>query len=132
MAKFGQVPYLGHMSTHADSGLVPVFTVADRLRKAREQAGLEQNELAERIGLGRTTISNYERGTTPPKRPLLLSWAMATGVSLDWLRGFDEPGATGGAGITPDSVGPTRGEYRVFRPRMPQLDTLYDESRLAA
>jgi transcriptional regulator with XRE-family HTH domain len=114
------------MSTHADSGLVPEFTVADRLRKAREYAGLEQNELAERIGLGRTTISNYERGTTPPKRPLLLSWAMATGVSLDWLRGFDVPGATGGQRLTTDSNGDIRGYLRVIHPAMPDSDSLCD------
>ena len=81
------------------SGHVPEWTVQDRLRKARESAGLEQAELAARIGVARTTIGNYERGITPPKRPLLLSWALATGVPSDWLEsGKESPDGDGEPG----------------------------------
>lgn len=71
-------------------GAIPRWTVRDRLRKAREHAALQQGELAERIGVGRSTISNYEAGVTEPKRPILLSWAMATGVPLEWLVSGDQ------------------------------------------
>lgn len=68
------------------TGRVPQWTTADKLRKARESAGLEQTELAREIGVSKNTISNYERGAVAPRRPVLVAWALATGVSLDWLR----------------------------------------------
>lgn len=44
----------------------------DRLKEARENAGLDQNEVAKRIGnLSNTSISNYENGTSFPKTPIL-------------------------------------------------------------
>lgn len=121
MAKFGQVPYLGHMSEQTSSARVPRFTLADRLRKSREWAGLEQSELAERIGLGRTTIGNYERGVTPAKRPLLLSWAIATGVPLEWLRDGIE--GNDGPGITASSTTPIQGYEAIVRPGFRRIAT---------
>lgn len=38
--------------THV-GGIIPVFTIGDRLRKAREFAGLEQSELANAIDVSR-------------------------------------------------------------------------------
>jgi len=59
--------------------------MGDRLRKAREHAGLEQRELAADIGISRNTVQNYERGRTSPRRPVVLAWAVRTGVSQAWL-----------------------------------------------
>lgn len=65
---------------------VPEWTLGDRLRKAREVAGLEQGELAGRMGVARGTVHNYESdATTKVKRPYLREWAYVTGVSLHWL-----------------------------------------------
>lgn len=64
---------------------VPEWSIGDRLRKAREDAGLEQRELAERAGISRATVSNAERGVGTPNTATLRSWAHATGVSLAWL-----------------------------------------------
>lgn len=66
---------------------VPVWTLGDRLRKAREFAGLEQGELAERIGISRGTVSNYELGRwqRPPKRYILRDWAEECGVPFEWI-----------------------------------------------
>lgn len=67
-------------------GSVPRFELPDRARKAREFAGLDQGQLAERIGVARSTIARMEQGkTTRAKRPLLVAWALATGVSLQWI-----------------------------------------------
>lgn len=82
-------------------GYVPTWTLTDRLRKARESAGLDQRGLSVRLGIGHATVGNYERGVTMPKRPLLLAWAMATGVDMEWLAGNGTDPATsegGGAG----------------------------------
>ncbi|RWZ52946.1 XRE family transcriptional regulator [Labedella phragmitis] len=71
---------------HANSGassrgsLAPQFTVADRLRKARELTGLDQGEFAARAGFARTTVVNYELGHRVPRALYLRAWADASGV----------------------------------------------------
>src|SRR3982751_2313005 len=75
----------------AAQGRVPQFTLGDRLRKARESSGMDQSHLAEAIDLHRQTVARYESDAIGrPKRYVLLSWSMATGVSLDWIAGIDE------------------------------------------
>ncbi|MDO4791867.1 MAG: helix-turn-helix transcriptional regulator [Buchananella hordeovulneris] len=77
--------------------MTPHFTIHDRLRKAREAAGLEQQELADRMEVSRGSISNHERAATSAPRPTMVrKWARATGVSYDWLQHGDA--ATDAAG----------------------------------
>jgi len=66
-------------------GVVPEFSLGDRLRKAREIAGYEQIRLAAEMDIHRQTLARYESGASTPRRPVLISWAMTTGVSLEWL-----------------------------------------------
>lgn len=70
---------------------MPVFTMGDRLRKAREEAGLGHSELARDIGVSRNTITNYERGHVQPRRGAVILWAMRTGVPLRWLETGEAP-----------------------------------------
>ena len=44
------------------------FGLPDRLRKARDYAGLEQNDLAARMGVSRATISGAETGRRTVRR----------------------------------------------------------------
>lgn len=64
-----------------DSG----FPLTERLRRARQLAGLDQRQLADALGIARNTVSNYETGTSEPSASNLVRWARATGASLDWL-----------------------------------------------
>ncbi len=77
-------------------GAVPEWTLGDRLRKAREHAGLTQAELAELIGIARSSVVSYEIGRTEPSRPVVLSWSLATGVATEWVLGW-APALTGAA-----------------------------------
>ena len=78
--------------TQAHAGpRIPEWTIADRLRKAREHANLEQADLAGDLGVSRNTISNYERGKVDPRRAVLLAWAMRTGVDVAWILSGEEP-----------------------------------------
>lgn len=70
---------------------VPQWTLGDRLRKARENAGLEQVELAARLGASRKTIGNAERGQTQPRRSLIMAWALTTNVPVRWLMTGESP-----------------------------------------
>lgn len=72
------------------TGVRPEFTLADRLRKAREFAGFDQRELAARICVSRTAIVNAENGHSTPRAITLAAWAEATGVALAWLQGGDD------------------------------------------
>ena len=73
------------MTSAIESGRVPEWTIADRARKARETAQLKQDELAERMGVARSTVQRIEQGVPEPRRTLLISWSFATGVDLGWL-----------------------------------------------
>lgn len=75
---------------------IPEWNLQDRLLKARNHAHLHQEQLATRLGVNVRTIQRYEAGTSTTKRPLLLAWAMACGVSAQWLvGGGPEDGVTG-------------------------------------
>lgn len=84
-------------------GVEPEWTIGDRLRKAREHAGLKQQQLAALTGISDRTITHYERGKTKPRRHQLIAWALATGVSLEWLLG--DAGGPGG-GIVDEACPP--------------------------
>lgn len=64
----------------------PEWTLGDRLRKAREFAKLDQDELGQLIGLSRQSVSNYERDRGHRDRTVAL-WAKVCGVDLKWIRG---------------------------------------------
>jgi transcriptional regulator with XRE-family HTH domain len=79
----------------------PAFSMGDRLRKARELTGLEKQVFAEQIGIHRDSLTKYESDRQAPRPPVLMAWALATGVDLEWLKtGAEEQtsGPTGGGG----------------------------------
>lgn len=100
-------------------GRIPVWTLGDKLRKARVDAGLEQAELASEIGVSRNTVRNYEAEKTAPRRPVLLAWAMRTGVSLEWLTQDERPGPDGDAGWAPRGSNPQPADYKGAPSRLP-------------
>lgn len=81
------------MTSAYESGNVPAILVQHRLRIAREFAHLEQVDLAEKIGVSRTTIGNAETGRVKPRKITLNAWALACGVPVTWLIAGDQPNA---------------------------------------
>ena len=77
--------------TVQETARVPAWSLGDRLRKAREIAGLTQQELADAIGVARRSVVSYETGRTLPNRPVLFSWATACNVEFGWLAGSPHP-----------------------------------------
>lgn len=77
------------MTEATNPAAVPQWTLGDRMRKAREFAGLTQTELSDQIGIARSSISRYEGSHAAPSRPVLLAWSVCTGVSYRWLAGED-------------------------------------------
>ncbi|RZT59360.1 helix-turn-helix protein [Microcella alkaliphila] len=68
------------------------FTQADFLKKAREIAGLTQQQIADRIGIDRASVIAYEKRGTK-KEYILREWADVTGVAREDLapRREDQP-----------------------------------------
>jgi transcriptional regulator with XRE-family HTH domain len=82
------------MTSAYDQGDVPPIQVKHRLRIAREYAGLDQDQLAIRMEVTRSTISNAENGHGTPRRATINAWAMACGVPATWIKtgcGPDNP-----------------------------------------
>lgn len=48
------------------------MSFASRLKQAREQAGLTQQAFADKLGVTKNSISNYENGVSSPKWDVLL------------------------------------------------------------
>ena len=63
---------------------------AQRLKTAREKAGLSQSELAAQCGLTIRSISAYETGRANPRGVTLHKLAAALGVSPAWLLSQDD------------------------------------------
>lgn len=67
----------------------PADTFARNLRRARDQAGLSQEALADRADMHRNEISLLERGQREPKIGTVARLAKALGVtSCDLLKGL--------------------------------------------
>lgn len=75
----------------SDAPSVPEWSQGDRLRKARDSAGLDQDDLAMELGVSRQAISKWENGA-PIKRAYVKVWAVRCGVPFEWL---DDTAPTG-------------------------------------
>jgi transcriptional regulator with XRE-family HTH domain len=76
----------------------PKETLADRLTRAREDAGLSTAQLARRLGVKTQTLANWERGVNEPRANRLTMLAGLLNVSPLWLL----DGRIGGGAATGD------------------------------
>ncbi|MGN0691318.1 MAG: helix-turn-helix domain-containing protein [Oscillospiraceae bacterium] len=60
-------------------------TIGRNIRTTRERLGMEQQELAGKIGLTSASLSNIERGKNLPKTQNLIKIAQALGVTAEEL-----------------------------------------------
>lgn len=61
-----------------------------RLYELRKKTGMSQDELAEKIGVSRQTISKWERGEALPDTENLIALAKLYNVTLDDIVNYDE------------------------------------------
>lgn len=84
---------------------IPQWTLADRMRKARREAGMTPEEMADALQVSAVTVRNYETERTRPSHPTLVVWAQVSGVPLEWLRYGDVSGSAGAEEGPEDAVG---------------------------
>lgn len=91
---------IGLMTANPNAGIIPALnTLPNRLRVAREHAGLTKSELSDKAGVNRNTIANAEAGASVPSRATVTVWAFACGVDVEWLRnGYEKAPSPDGDG----------------------------------
>lgn len=97
-------------------GIVPEWTFADRLRKARRQTSMTQKAFAAAIGADEKAYSQWEAGNNRPRELVDICQAVerVTGVSAGWLLGL-VPGS--GDGLAHEHRGYMRGDdFACFQP----------------
>ncbi|QTL99710.1 helix-turn-helix domain-containing protein [Iocasia frigidifontis] len=61
-----------------------------KLKKARNELGMTQKQLAKKIGIKRTTVAGYESEGKMPPYNTLIKIAQTLNCSLDYLLGYKE------------------------------------------
>lgn len=97
------------------------MNIADRIREAREQAGVSQTELARLLGVTRSACSQWESPQgTAPRRERLEQLATLLGVSFEWLatgRGSEQ--ALAEVQVTSPDLPPDQQELLALYRRLP-------------
>lgn len=75
--------------------------LASIIRSGRERLGLEQGELASRLGVGQQAVSGWERGKSRPRRPMLRAIAGLLEIEEDDLLEAGGYGAEAARGAPP-------------------------------
>lgn len=87
-------------ATVQSGGQIPEWTLGERLKKARSLTGETAAQFAVTIGVSPRTINSAETDSRHPRRTVLMAYALATGVDLEWLETGREtaprPGRPGG------------------------------------
>lgn len=63
-----------------------MFHLGDRLRKALDSSDVSVAEMADYVGYARETVGRYQNGHSRPPSWVIKTWAIKTGVDLEWLR----------------------------------------------
>jgi transcriptional regulator with XRE-family HTH domain len=61
------------------------FDLRHRMARALEHSGVGISDIAARLGVSRSTISNWLHGRAEPRSVYLALWAEITQVDTDWL-----------------------------------------------
>ena len=68
------------------------YEIGSRIRKYREENNLSQKQLAEKIGVSNSRVSNWEQGLNRPDADILAAICVALDVSPSLLLGIQVTG----------------------------------------
>lgn len=74
-----------------------MMALSEKLTELRKREGMSQEQLADRLGVTRQSVSKWESGTAVPELVKLISLSDVFGVSIDYLvkDTWEEPEAAG-------------------------------------
>lgn len=78
------------------------MSFASRLRQAREQAGLTQQELAQQLSVTKSAVGNYENGVSSPKWDVLLKIFNVLHVEPNFL--YQDSFSVSSSSLTPSQT----------------------------
>jgi transcriptional regulator with XRE-family HTH domain len=61
------------------------MSFSSRIRQARKEKGLTQEELGAAMGIAKSTVAGYERGTSHPGEEIIIKLMSALGVDANFL-----------------------------------------------
>lgn len=64
--------------------------ISKKIKLLREEANLTQSQLAEKLGIATSSISQYESGDRIPSDNIKMKMAQFFDVSLDFLMGYSD------------------------------------------
>jgi transcriptional regulator with XRE-family HTH domain len=73
------------MNAPSPSAGIPTWDVGDRMRKGLRHAGVGAQEMADYLGVARSTLGNWLAGRIDPSTQTLRLWALRCGISYEWL-----------------------------------------------
>jgi len=62
----------------------------DRIRALREDADMNQTQIAKMFNVGQKTISNWESGRNEPPYEILIKYSLYFNVSIDYILGVTD------------------------------------------
>jgi transcriptional regulator with XRE-family HTH domain len=80
-----------HVMTEQAVPQIPDWTVGWRIQRALDFAGVKVEDLAEELGVSRSTISRWMHDGGPVRAIYLKTIALRTGVPYEWLRDGEHP-----------------------------------------
>ncbi len=63
--------------------------MTDRLKTARKECGMTQQQVAELLGIDRSTYAYYELGVSNPSLENLVALSSMFGTDIEWFLGID-------------------------------------------
>jgi transcriptional regulator with XRE-family HTH domain len=72
------------MTEQQPSG-APTWDVADRMRKGLREANVGVQEMADYLGVARSTLGNWIGGRIEPSTQTLRLWALRCAIDYEWL-----------------------------------------------
>lgn len=101
----------------------------DRIRDARKAAGLTQRQLAERLGVSNTSISNWEKGLSRPDADMIQKLCVILSLQPNYFYGTESaPAEPGKRTVSDEEI-----KFALFGGDGEITDAMYDEvKRFAA
>ena len=109
----------------------PAESPGRRMRRLRLAAGISVREMAQQLGVSRSTIQRYEANTTVPKTGVLTTIAKILGTTIEWLLAGEKKSETVCCQVSEKNQYQLQKKLRTFFDRLERADlTPVDEAVL--